>query len=188
MLRITHNHTGPSSIKRLDLSTRVLQRNISSSSSTSLLTPLSRSIKLSTASTARSSSAKFLSTTPSCTITPSSSSSLFGHGSKGRFQRYTQRRGFQSSAVNCQSRAIDEFGVLGKDGVKGSTGSAVSEERILSDQILRPHHGSRNPQKMMTLEEAMGDIKPLELSPELTMLKEQATTGAKVIDGKAIAK
>lgn len=33
----------------------------------------------------------------------------------------------------------------------------------------------------------MGDIKPLELSPELTMLKE-ATTGAKIIDGKAIAK
>lgn len=40
----------------------------------------------------------------------------------------------------------------------------------------------------MTLEEAMGDIKPLELSPELTILKEQATTGAKVIDGKSIAK
>lgn len=188
MLRVTHNHTGPSSIKRLDLSTRLLQRNISSSPSTPLLTPLSRSIKLSTASTARSSSAKYLSTTPSCTTTPSSSSSLFGHGSKGRFQRYTQRRGFQSSAVNYQSRAIDEFGILGKDGVKGSTGSAASEEGLLSDRILRPHHGSRNPQKMMTLEEAMGDIKPLALNPELTMLKDQATTGAKVIDGKAIAK
>ncbi|KAG0322411.1 tetrahydrofolate synthase, partial [Podila horticola] len=182
MLRITHSHTGPNSIRHLDLSTRLLQRNISSSSSTSaLLTPLSRSIKATKASTARSSSAKYLSTaSPSYTSTPSSTSSLFSHGSKGRIQ---QRRGFQSSTVNHQSRAIDEFGVLGKDGVKGSTGSTASEGRILSSQILRPQQ-----RKMMTLEEAMGDIKPLELSPELTMLKEKVTTGAKVIDGKAIAK
>ncbi|OAQ26777.1 FTHFS-domain-containing protein [Linnemannia elongata AG-77] len=40
----------------------------------------------------------------------------------------------------------------------------------------------------MTLEEAMGEIKPLELSPELTLIKEKELTGAKVIDGKAIAK
>jgi hypothetical protein len=179
MLRITHNHTGPSSIRHLDLSTRLLQRNISSSSSTSaLLTPLSRSIKLTKTPAARSSSPSTAS--PTYTSTPSSISSLFSHGSKGRIQ---QRRDFRSSTVNYQSRAIDEFGVLGKDGVNGSTGSTASEGRILSGQILRPQQ-----RKMMTLEEAMGDIKPLELSPELTMLKEQVTTGAKVIDGKAIAK
>ncbi|KAG0370337.1 tetrahydrofolate synthase [Gamsiella multidivaricata] len=40
----------------------------------------------------------------------------------------------------------------------------------------------------MTLEEVMADIKPLELSPELTLMEEQEVRAAKIIDGKAIAK
>ncbi|KAK3820053.1 MAG: LOW QUALITY PROTEIN: formate--tetrahydrofolate ligase-domain-containing protein [Benniella sp.] len=40
----------------------------------------------------------------------------------------------------------------------------------------------------MTLEEAMDDIKPLELSPELTLMKEKEFHGAKIIDAKAIAR
>lgn len=51
--------------------------------------------------------------------------------------------------------------------------------------------GSLTQKRVMTLEEAMGDIKPLELSPELTMMKKalkEETAGAKIIDGKAIAK
>ncbi|KAG0333456.1 tetrahydrofolate synthase, partial [Podila humilis] len=179
MLRITHSHARPSSIRHLDLSTRLLQRaNPSSSSISSHHTPLSSPITLArAASTAH----------PVSSSTPSS---LFTCRPSPRHNQQ-QKRGFRSITVNYQSRAVDEFGVLGKDAVKGSTSGASttpSEERILSDQILRPYHNTHGPQKVLTLEEAMGDIKPLELSPELLLRKEPALPGAKVIDGKAIAK
>lgn len=90
---------------------------------------------------------------------------------------------------------MDEFsaggGVLGKDPLKRNlTASGTEEGGILSEGILHGRHtpGYNNNKKAMTLEEAMGDIKPLELSPELTLIKEKELTGAKVIDGKAIAK
>lgn len=84
---------------------------------------------------------------------------------------------------------MDEFsvggGVLGKDPLKRNSIASGTEEGILHG---RHTPGYSNNKKVMTLEEAMGDIKPLELSPELTLMKEKELTGAKVIDGKAIAK
>ncbi|KAI1301008.1 tetrahydrofolate synthase [Mortierella claussenii] len=69
------------------------------------------------------------------------------------------------------------------------------EGLALSEQVLRrsTRSGSSGAyKKVMTLEEAMGDIKPLELSPELILMKDkklqkQPQGEAKIIDGKAIA-
>lgn len=86
---------------------------------------------------------------------------------------------------------MDELasGVLGKDPLKRNSdaGPGTEDGGILSEGILQGRYNS-NSKKVMTLEEAMGEIKPLELSPELTLIKEKELTGAKVIDGKAIAK
>ncbi|KAF9279454.1 tetrahydrofolate synthase [Linnemannia elongata] len=104
---------------------------------------------------------------------------------------FLQQRGFQSLSVAYQSRAVDELasGVLGKDPLKrnSTAGPGTEDGGILSEGILQGRYNS-NSKKVMTLEEAMGEIKPLELSPELTLIKEKELTGAKVIDGKAIAK
>lgn len=87
---------------------------------------------------------------------------------------------------------MDEFagGVLGKDHLKrnSTAGPGTEEGGILSEGILQGRYSSNNGKKVMTLEEVMGEIKPLELSPELTLMKNKELTGAKVIDGKAIAK
>ncbi|KAG0013329.1 tetrahydrofolate synthase [Entomortierella chlamydospora] len=103
-------------------------------------------------------------------------------------------RGFKSLAVAYQSRPLDGLGgitgrgVLGKDSSKSTSSTLGEESGLLSDQILNhPRHPSGY-KKALTLEEAMGDIKPLELSPELTLMKETEPQGAKIIDGKAIAK
>lgn len=83
---------------------------------------------------------------------------------------------------------MDELGggILSKDKVIKTGQTSSSTEAGLMSGL-----GSMTQKRAMTLEEAMGDIKPLELSPELTIMKKalkEVTAGAKVIDGKAIAK
>lgn len=81
--------------------------------------------------------------------------------------------------VSLQSTPLDDFGGIGRTSRDGPAAG-------ISEKNLHPHSSSYK--KPMTLEEAMGDIKPLELSPESIFLKEKELQGAKIIDGKAIAK
>ncbi|KAF9563903.1 hypothetical protein BGW38_008934, partial [Lunasporangiospora selenospora] len=127
-------------------------------------------------------------------LTPTSPHARLLFSSRASTEHYvTQSRGFRTLGVQRQSRPLDEFGgILGREGTKGgsvssATRATAEEGGLLSDQILRPHGLPSTHKKSLTLGEAMGNIKPLELSPEQMLLKDQQLGNAKIIDGKAIA-
>jgi hypothetical protein len=98
----------------------------------------------------------------------------------------SHHRGFKSSTSIPRSRAVDEFRINTRSSL--AKGTSASQDGLLSDQFLNHHRYPFEYKKAVTLEDVVGNIKPLELSPELTLLKETETEGAKIIDGKRIAK
>lgn len=200
MIRITHTPAGSNTIQYLDASQRLLQRNLSYS-------PPSTSFALSAhfrrvSTTGRRFTSKTTATSQSLYRRPTSTSALtkqhclspaigYNHVQPYPISRhpatcgYTKVaphqlqmcRAFQSMTVTLQSVPLNDF--------SGGVGQALGKNTRDKSLHPLPHSGYKKP---MTLEEAMGYIKPLELSPELTLMKEKELHGAKIIDGKAIAK
>ncbi|KAI8600332.1 hypothetical protein EDD21DRAFT_136845 [Dissophora ornata] len=204
MMRITYKPTGCSTIHFPGVPHRLYQRNASSStpSSALVLSPhLHRAY-----SSAKGSPTRICSTTTvnrqqvsssssTCSLRCNCASCLTIYSCCPTTPQ-SQQRGFRSATAAFQSRALDGFHGrrgLEKNTLRGSstsvsTGSCMDDESgILSDQIMHPRPQPPH-KKTLTLEEAMGDIKPLVLSPESMLMKEKELQGAKIIDGKAIAK
>ncbi|KAF9106272.1 tetrahydrofolate synthase [Mortierella sp. AM989] len=214
MIRITRKPVGSSTIRCLEVPHKLIQRSISSCLNPPSTCALHAQAQQRTTLTRRISYTRLNSTTPftrrqlSTSVNTKNQSSITSSlaTSTPPYRRHStfcnsaiacqsQHRGFRSSTVANQSRALDDFGGIGGRGVldkdtsrSGPTGASLSEKGLLSDQILNYPRQPPGYKKVMTLEEAMGDIKPLELSPELTLMKEAELQGAKIIDGKAIAK